>query len=116
LSFLFKIFQSTAQFSIISARKLKVLSIGQVREQQKTAAAILADKIAASSNSQQILPQQLSSSPRQAILVQQASTYAAEPSPCISGSPSTISISIYQAPPQQFVPQPGGVMMGMLTT
>uniref|UniRef100_A0A0A9D7H0 Uncharacterized protein n=1 Tax=Arundo donax TaxID=35708 RepID=A0A0A9D7H0_ARUDO len=33
----------------------KSLSNGQVKDQQKTAAAILADKIAASSNSQQIL-------------------------------------------------------------
>ncbi|KAL5213987.1 hypothetical protein ABZP36_003139 [Zizania latifolia] len=38
----------------------KLLSNGQVKDQQKTAAAILADKIAASSNSQQILQSALS--------------------------------------------------------
>lgn len=131
----------------------KVLSNGQVKEQQKTAAAILADKIAASSNSQQILQSalskfaaeeaknssetrsdkrqktdQLSQVPSvanaaafvpmpqvvattaqqqpQAILVQQAPMQSQSPA-------SQPQYNIYQAPPQQFVPQPGGVMMGM---
>lgn len=132
----------------------KVLPNGQVKEQQKTAAAILADKIAASSNSQQILQSalskfaaeeaknssetrssdkrqktdQLSQVPSvanaaafvpmpqvvtttaqqqpQAILVQQAPMQSQAPA-------SQPQYNIYQAPPQQFVPQPGGVMMGM---
>ncbi|TVU16270.1 hypothetical protein EJB05_39823, partial [Eragrostis curvula] len=129
----------------------KPLSNGQVKEQQKTAAAILADKIAASSNSQQILQSALSKfaaeeaknssethsdkrqkvdqpSPvpsvanaaafvpmpqvvattaqqqPQAILVQQTPMQSQAPAP---------QYNIYQAPPQQYVQQPGGVMMGM---
>ncbi|CAD6259385.1 unnamed protein product [Miscanthus lutarioriparius] len=46
--------------SASSVEPRKVLSNGQVKEQQKTAAAILMDKIAASSNSQQILQSALS--------------------------------------------------------
>lgn len=131
----------------------KVVSNGQVKEQHKTAAAILADKIAASSNSQQILQSalskfaaeeaknssetrsdkrqkadQLSQVPSvanaaafvpmpqvvattaqqqpQAILVQQAPMQS-------QATASQPQYNIYQAPPQQFVPQPGGVMMGM---
>lgn len=130
----------------------KTLSNGQVKEQQKTAAAILADKIAASSNSQQILqsalskfaaeeaknssearsdkrqktdqllqvpsaanaaafvpmPQVVAATTQQqpqAILVQQAPMQSQVPA-------SQPQYNIYQAPPQQFVPQPG-VMMGM---
>ena len=130
-----------------------LFSNGQVKEQHKTAAAILADKIAASSNSQQILQSalskfaaeeaknssetrsdkrqktdQLSQVPSvanaaafvpmpqvvattaqqqpQAILVQQSHMQS-------QASASQPQYNIYQAPPQQFVPQPGGVMMGM---
>ena len=46
--------------SASSVEPRKVLSNGQVKEQQKTAAAILADQIAASSNAQQILQSALS--------------------------------------------------------
>jgi regulator of Ty1 transposition protein 103 len=136
-----------------SAEPGKALPNGQVKEQQKTAAAILADKIAASSNSQQILQSALSkfaaeeaknssetrSDKRQktdqplqvpsvanaaafvpmplvvattaqqqpqpqAMLVQQAPMQSQAPAP---------QYNIYQPPPQQFVQQPGGVMMGM---
>lgn len=131
----------------------KPLSNGQVKEQQKTAAAILADKIAAASNSQQILQSALSKfaaeeaknssetrsdkrqkvdqpSPvpsvanaaafvpmpqvaattaqqqPQAILVQQTPMQSQAPAP-------QPQYNIYQAPPQQYVQQPGGLMMGM---
>ncbi|KAL6651947.1 hypothetical protein ACP70R_010872 [Stipagrostis hirtigluma subsp. patula] len=131
----------------------KPLSNGQVKDQQKTAAAILADKIAASSNSQQILqsalskfaaeeaknsseirtdkrqkvdqsplvpsvanaaafvpmPQMVSTTAQQqpqAILVQQTPMQSQGPAP-------QPQYNMYQAPPQQFVQQPGGVMMGM---
>ncbi|KAF8660153.1 hypothetical protein HU200_057716 [Digitaria exilis] len=130
----------------------KALPNGQVKEQQKTAAAILADKIAASSNSQQILqsalskfaaeeaknssetrpdkrqktdqplqvpsvanaaafvpmPQVVATTQQQpqAILVQQAPMQSQAPAP-------QPQYNMYQAPPQQFVQQPGGVMMGM---
>ncbi|CAL5025201.1 unnamed protein product [Urochloa decumbens] len=136
-----------------SAEPGKALPNGQVKEQQKTAAAILADKIAASSNSQQILqsalskfaaeeaknssdtrsdkrqktdqslqvpsvanaaafvpmPQVVATTAQQqpqAMLVQQAPMQSQAPAP-------QPQYNIYQAPPQQFVPQPGGVMMGM---
>ncbi|OEL13648.1 Regulation of nuclear pre-mRNA domain-containing protein 1B [Dichanthelium oligosanthes] len=130
----------------------KAFPNGQVKEQQKTAAAILADKIAASSNSQQILqsalskfaaeeaknssetrsdkrqktdqplqvpsaanaaafvpmPQVVATTAQQqpqAILVQQAPMQSQAPAP-------QPQYNIYQAP-QQFVQQPGGVMMAM---
>ncbi|CAN6229730.1 unnamed protein product [Urochloa humidicola] len=136
-----------------SAEPGKALPNGQVKEQQKTAAAILADKIAASSNSQQILqsalskfaaeeaknssdtrsdkrqktdqslqvpsvanaaafvpmPQVVATTAQQqpqAMLVQQAPMQSQAPAP-------QPQYNIYQAPPQQFVQQPGGVMMGM---
>jgi regulator of Ty1 transposition protein 103 len=131
----------------------KSLSNGQVKEQQKTAAAILADKIASSSNSQQILqsalskfaaeeaknssetrsdkrqkvgqPSQIPSvanaaafvpmpqvvattaqQQTQAILVQQIPMQSQAPAP-------QPQYNMYQAPPQQYVQQPGGLMMGM---
>uniref|UniRef100_A0A0E0KVR5 CID domain-containing protein n=1 Tax=Oryza punctata TaxID=4537 RepID=A0A0E0KVR5_ORYPU len=130
----------------------KPLSNGQAKDQQKTAAAILADKIAASSNSQQILQSALSkfaaeeaknssetrqdkrlkiehssqvpsvanaaafvpmpqmttttTQQPQAILVQQTPMQNQPPAP-------QPQYNIYQAPPHQFVQQPGGVMMGM---
>jgi regulator of Ty1 transposition protein 103 len=131
----------------------KPLSNGQVKEQQKTAAAILADKIAAASNSQQILQSALSKfaaeeaknssetrsdkrqkvdqpSPvpsivnavafvpmpqvvatttqqqPQAILVQQNPMQSQAPAP-------QPQYNMYQARPQQYVQQPGGLMMGM---
>ncbi|KAL6844505.1 hypothetical protein ACP4OV_026178 [Aristida adscensionis] len=136
----------------LSVEPGKELSNGQVKEQQKTAAAILADKIAASSNSQQILqsalskfaeetknssetrtdkrqkvdqsppvpsvanaaafvpmPQMVSTTAQQqpqAILVQQTPMQSQAPAP-------QPQYNMYQAPPQQFVQQPGGVMMGM---
>ncbi|RLM65840.1 uncharacterized protein C2845_PM16G21300 [Panicum miliaceum] len=138
-----------------SAEPGKALPNGQAKEQQKTAAAILADKIAASSNSQQILqsalskfaaeeaknssetcsasdkrqktdqtlqvpsvanaaafvpmPQVVATTAQQqpqAMLVQQAPMQSQAPAP-------QPQYNIYQAPPQQFVQQPGGVMMGM---
>ncbi|CAN6277081.1 unnamed protein product [Urochloa humidicola] len=136
-----------------SAEPGKALPNGQVKEQQKTAAAILADKIAASSNSQQILqsalskfaaeeaknssdtrsdkrqktdqslqvpsvanaaafvpmPQVVATTAQQqpqAMLVQQTPMQSQAPAP-------QPQYNIYQAPPQQFVQQPGGVMMGM---
>jgi regulator of Ty1 transposition protein 103 len=138
-----------------SAEPGKALPNGQAKEQQKTAAAILADKIAASSNSQQILqsalskfaaeeaknssetrsasdkrqktdqtlqvpsvanaaafvpmPQVVATTAQQqpqAMLVQQAPMQSQAPAP-------HPQYNIYQAPPQQFVQQPGGVMMGM---
>uniref|UniRef100_A0A0D9WA36 CID domain-containing protein n=1 Tax=Leersia perrieri TaxID=77586 RepID=A0A0D9WA36_9ORYZ len=130
----------------------KPLSNGQAKDQQKTAAAILADKIAASSNSQQILQSALSkfaaeeaknssetrqdkrlkienssqvpsvanaaafvpippmvtttAQQPQAILVQQTPMQNQPPAP-------QPQYNIYQAPPHQFVQQPGGVMIGM---
>ena len=140
-----------------SAEPGKTLPNGQAKEQQKTAAAILADKIAASSNSQQILqsalskfaaeeaknssetrsdkrqkteqplqvpsvanaaaaaaafvpmPQVVATTAQQqpqAMLVQQAPMQSQGPAP-------QPQYNIYQAPSQQFVQQPGGVMMGM---
>ncbi|PAN40332.1 hypothetical protein PAHAL_7G307200 [Panicum hallii] len=138
-----------------SAEPGKALPNGQAKEQQKTAAAILADKIAASSNSQQILqsalskfaaeeaknssetrsasdkrqktdqtlqvpsvanaaafvpmPQVVATTAQQqpqAMLVQQAPMQSQAPAP-------HPQYNMYQAPSQQFVQQPGGVMMGM---
>lgn len=132
----------------------KALPNGQVKEQQKTAAAILADKIAASSNSQQILqsalskfaaeeaknssetrpdnkrqktdqPLQVPSVANAAAFVpmpqvvatttqQQPQTMLVQQAPMQSQAPAPQpQYNIYQAPPQQFVQQPGGVMMGM---
>jgi regulator of Ty1 transposition protein 103 len=130
----------------------KSLSNGQVKEQQKTAAAILADKIAASSNSQQILQSALSKfaaeeaknssetrsdkrqkvgQPSQIPSVANAAAFVPMPqvvattaqhqtqpilvqqTPMQSQAPAPQpQYNMYQAP-QQYVQQPGGLMMGM---
>ena len=125
------------------------LSNGQVKGQQKTAAAILADKIAASSNSQQILQSALSKfaaenspeirsdkrikveqssqvpsvanaaafvpmPPMVTTTAQQPQTILVQQTPVQSQTPTPQpQYNMYQAPPQHFVQQPGGLMMGM---
>ncbi|KAK3141383.1 hypothetical protein QOZ80_4BG0333220 [Eleusine coracana subsp. coracana] len=131
----------------------KPLSNGQVKEQQKTAAAILADKIASASNSQQILQSALSkfaaeeaknssetrSDKRQKLdqpspapsvanaaafvpmpqvvattAQQQPQTILVQQTPMQSQAPAPQpQYNMYQAPPQQYVQQSGGLMMGM---
>ncbi|VAI28796.1 unnamed protein product [Triticum turgidum subsp. durum] len=125
------------------------LSNGQVKGQQKTAAAILADKIASSSNSQQILQSALSKfaaensseirsdkrmkveqssqvpsvanaaafvpmPPMVTTAAQQPQTILVQQTP-VQGQASAPQpqYNIYQAPPQHYVQQPGGLIMGM---
>ncbi|KAM0828849.1 hypothetical protein ACQ4PT_067270 [Festuca glaucescens] len=133
---------------IVPSSKL-ASSNGQVKGQQKTAAAILADKIAASSNSQQILQSALSKfaaenssdihsdkrikvdqssqvpsvanaaafvpmPPMVTTTAQQPQTILVQQTPVQSQAPAPQpQYNIYQAPPQHFVQQPGGLMMGM---
>lgn len=132
-----------------SAEPGNSLSNGQVKGQQKTAAAILADKIASSSNSQQILQSALSKfaaensseirsdkrmkveqssqvpsvanaaafvpmPPMVTTAAQQPQTILVQQTP-VQGQASAPhpQYNIYQPPPQHFVQQPGGLIMGM---